>query len=192
MMITRALLFITQTTVSLVLVFWLAIFSAHIYWFFAAGNDWEQLALVFAIVATAWFPFEYCMHRFLFHIGDLVPKLQLFSYAIHGYHHDYPNDSRRLLFPIPYSLAIYAMISIVCRKIFQNGTVDAILASIIFDYLLYDLLHYRIHIGGEPRTNLMRALIRHHWGHHHNRYTNFSVTMPVIDVVGMTNRQKNR
>src|ERR1700728_1421659 len=62
-----------------------------------------------------WTVFEYTLHRYVFHFEPEEGLLKRVHFLIHGIHHAYPRDSRRLVMPpsvsIPLSLGIYWLAS---------------------------------------------------------------------------------
>jgi hypothetical protein len=98
-----------------------------------AGQTGGQMALLFAGGALFWSLLEYVIHRFVFHPPQwveeetravtaslapgeaVIPALPTwrhrFYFLVHGVHHDYPNDSGRLVMPpsvsIPLAVVFY-------------------------------------------------------------------------------------
>src|SRR4029450_8868507 len=57
------------------------------------------VAALFLLGVLLWTLVEYLIHRYIFHY---VPKTRWgkqLHFVIHGVHHDYPNDARRLVMP---------------------------------------------------------------------------------------------
>ncbi|MFQ5704721.1 MAG: sterol desaturase family protein [Gemmatimonadales bacterium] len=151
-----------------------------------------------------WTIAEYTIHRFVFHVTAeteqgthevvrgldsdeaAIPALanwrQVLYFIAHGVHHDFPNDSRRLVMPpgasIPLAFAFY----VVFRVLFGVHT-GPLFAGFVVGYLVYDSVHYAVH-HFRPHTPLGRYLKKHHFRHHYqNSDLNFGVSSPVWDVV---------
>src|SRR3954454_4007636 len=68
---------------------------------------------LFAFGVLLWTLLEYVIHRYAFHYepGSGIGK-QL-HFIVHGVHHDYPNDGKRLVMPpvisIPLAIVFYAL-----------------------------------------------------------------------------------
>ena len=54
--------------------------------------------------AVFWTLFEYFFHRFFFHFNATTPFQHKILFTIHGVHHQYPNDTDRLVMPISVSI----------------------------------------------------------------------------------------
>src|SRR5262245_29203511 len=65
--------------------------------FLNSGLPWPRLASFFGAGVLTWTLTEYLLHRFLFHSSPQGPSAKRVIFLIHGIHHDYPNDSRRLV-----------------------------------------------------------------------------------------------
>src|SRR5690606_10884141 len=56
--------------------------------------------LVFIVLGIfVWTFTEYTLHRFIFHFQPKTNFGRRLHFIFHGVHHDYPNDSRRLVMP---------------------------------------------------------------------------------------------
>jgi sterol desaturase/sphingolipid hydroxylase (fatty acid hydroxylase superfamily) len=163
-----------------------------------------QIALLFGAGALAWSFIEYVIHRFLFHppqwIEDetravtaslgrgeaVLPALpswrHKFYFLVHGVHHDYPNDSGRLVMPPSVSLPLALLFFWLFRSLL--GPVStAVFAGFVAGYLVYDTTHYLTHhsAGG---TALGRYQKKRHFRHHYSDSTrNFGVSSPLWDLV---------
>lgn len=110
---------------------------------------------------------EYVMHRFAYHPGEHAsPARQEFCYTVHGIHHDYPKDKKRLALPPVASVAVGTVLLIVFRFILGNFAF-AFLAGFLVGYALYLLVHYSVHIFRMPK-NFLKALWVNHSIHHYS------------------------
>jgi sterol desaturase/sphingolipid hydroxylase (fatty acid hydroxylase superfamily) len=138
---------------------------------------------LFAGGVFIWTLTEYALHRHVFH---LIPENiwgKRLHFIMHGVHHDYPNDSRRLVMApaisIPLSIFFFFLFKTVCgpRYVFP------FFAGFITGYLLYDMTHYAIHHLA-MKNRLCNYLRKHHFRHHYSDSdVNFGVSSPMWDVV---------
>jgi len=163
-----------------------------------------RVAALYVLGLFLWTIVEYAIHRGIFHtlrlieddtqriVGGLrrdqpvVPNLPTsrhkFYFVAHGVHHNYPNDSTRLVLApgvsIPLALFFYG----VFRLIFGAAT-PAAYAGLITGYILYDTIHFAVH-HASGRSRLLRGLKRHHFRHHYADSTrDFGVSSPLWDII---------
>lgn len=134
----------------------------------------------------AWTLTEYIIHRFAFHFEPRSALGKRIFYLFHGIHHDYPNDSMRLVMPpavsIPLAFLFYGGFLLVLGK----PTVDPFFAGFLTGYLAYDMLHYAIH-HAPWKTGIGLYLRQHHFRHHfQDSGSGFGVSSPLWDVVFRT------
>jgi len=137
-----------------------------------------HLHLVVAGV-VAWTPFEYLVHRFVFHRYSAGRRL-------HWLHHDRPKDPEAersslstplIAFPIGFLLIVTAGL--------KDGS--AIFAGFLLGYLAFIVVHHAVHrrsIG--PNSWLYSAKVRH-LTHHRFDNCNYGVTTIFWDIVFRTN-----
>lgn len=141
-------------------------------WGTTGAAAWAGLVLLGLLV---WSLFEYCMHRFIFHL-DLQSGIGRWgSFVMHGNHHDDPGDPHRSLMPpvvsITWSAVIWALFVLLLGK---PGSV--VLLGFLIGYVTYDTVHYACH-QLPVRGRLLRALRRHHLRHHFGRQEgNYAIT----------------
>ena len=112
-----------------------------------------------------WTLAEYILHRFVFH-QELPGKLgRKIHFIVHGVHHDYPNDSTRLVMPpilsIPLTVLFYYLFTAVLPAIY----VLPFLAAFLTGYLIYDMMHYALH-HVRFKNPYWQKLKAHHMLHH--------------------------
>jgi sterol desaturase/sphingolipid hydroxylase (fatty acid hydroxylase superfamily) len=135
--------------------------------------------LEFVAGLAIWTLIEYLMHRLAFH-----------GFAPHAEHHLNPGNRRYILAPL--WLSTSGACSLFGIFWLSSGSWEAaasIVAGIIAGYLVYELIHLRIHSGkrGGP---LLRALRKHHYYHHFaSDRVCFGVTSPLWDIVFRTVRR---
>jgi len=115
----------------------------------------------------AWTFTEYILHRFVFH-AHLPGKMgERISFVVHGVHHDYPKDSKRLVMvpsiSIPLAVAFYGLFYLLlgpalCAPAF---------AGMVTGYLIYDMTHYAIH-HYNTKNPFWLSLKQHHSLHHYS------------------------
>src|SRR6266513_1013790 len=57
------------------------------------------VAALFLLGVLLWTLIEYLIHRYIFHYEPKTRWGKQLHFVIHGVHHDYPNDARRLVMP---------------------------------------------------------------------------------------------
>jgi 4-hydroxysphinganine ceramide fatty acyl 2-hydroxylase len=132
-----------------------------------------------------WTLIEYGLHRFVFHYEPDTPWGKRLHFTMHGVHHDYPNDSTRLVMPpslsIPLGLGFYLLYS----RLF-GPYANALFAGTVAGYLAYDMLHYATHHFA-MRGPILSWLKKNHLRHHYrDKATRFGVTSPIWDYVFRT------
>lgn len=152
-----------------------------------------------------WTGTEYTMHRFVFHaperierqVRDTAARLQegepvlsalkgfrhIFYFIAHGVHHDFPNDSKRLVMPPSVSIPLALLFYGAFRGLFGPGPASPLFAGFIGGYLLYDTVHYAVHhfsLRNPVLLYLKKLHFRHHYG---DSRKDFGVSSPLWDVV---------
>jgi sterol desaturase/sphingolipid hydroxylase (fatty acid hydroxylase superfamily) len=147
---------------------------------------------------------EYVIHRFIFHppqwieddtrriVGGLEPGTPImpqmptwrhkFYFMVHGNHHDFPNDSSRLVMPpsvsIPLAFLFYGLFAATI-----GTAAPAVFTGFVAGYLAYDTTHYFTHHGA-TRTAFARYQKKRHFRHHYADSTrDFGVSSPLWDAV---------
>src|SRR5262245_52704913 len=71
----------------------------------------------FLLGILLWTLSEYLIHRYIFHYQPKTRVGKRLHFIIHGVHHDYPNDARRLVMPpsvsVPLAFLFYAIFLVV-------------------------------------------------------------------------------
>jgi hypothetical protein len=160
---------------------------------------WAAAGLLF------WTAAEYVIHRFAFHppqwIEDdtrricaelgpdeaVIPALPTlrhrFYFLVHGVHHDYPNDSTRLVMPPSVSIPLAAVFYYAFQSLVGAAAAPAAFAGFIAGYLAYDTIHFATH-HVRPRSSLTRSLKRRHFRHHYaDSEKDFGVSSPLWDAL---------
>jgi hypothetical protein len=130
----------------------------------------HMLIWVFLGVFT-WTLLEYVIHRFLFHfdLASSNPLVIATHFLLHGQHHKFPCDPYRLVFP-PVPAVIALLLFKALFILLPNPYHDALIAGIVYGYILYDLTHYYIH-HGKPSLSYFKRLKAAHTHHHYKDST---------------------
>jgi len=130
-----------------------------------------------------WTLAEYLLHRFVFHYPPKSSWGKRLHFLMHGIHHDYPNDSTRLVMPpsvaVPLALLFYGFYSLLLPAQY----VGIIFAGFIFGYICYDEIHYATHHA--PMKGKFGLYLKHHHVRHHylDNGRGFGVSSPLWDYV---------
>lgn len=132
---------------------------------------------------VAWSFTEYFLHRFVFHYHPSSEFGQRIHFLLHGVHHDYPNDSNRLvmapLISIPLAFAFYYGF----KTIIPIHLLYPYFAGFVAGYIFYDTLHYALH-HLDFQSKWWIALKTHHLKHHFKEPNKgYGVSSPVWDVI---------
>jgi Fatty acid hydroxylase superfamily len=151
-----------------------------------------------------WTLVEYFLHRHAFHAPDDVmqethdivarlgpgepvipalPRLRHVIYFImHGVHHEYPNDSSRLVMPpgasIPMAVVFYA----VTRLALGPRLTPAFFAGVVIGYLIYDTVHFAVHHRSIPTAWGRYTKWRHNRHHFQDPDRDYGVSSPLWDL----------
>src|SRR5207249_1071309 len=87
---------------------------------------WRQKLSILAVVGffllgvLLWTLVEYLIHRYVFHYEPKTRMGKRLHYIVHGVHHDYPNDARRLVMPpsisVPLAFLFYAIFLLIFAR----------------------------------------------------------------------------
>jgi len=136
---------------------------------------------------VAWTLTEYTLHRFIFHY---VPKSgwgEKMHFIVHGVHHAYPKDTKRLVMPPSVSIPLAILFYFIFKLILGQAFVAPFFVGFVIGYLFYDLTHYAIHHF--PIHNKFFLILQKHHARHHYQDENrgFGVSSPVWDDIIGTN-----
>lgn len=136
-------------------------------WRSAALPGSNGLSLLTGLFAGlfSWSLLEYFLHRFLFHFTPKSVRLKRMFYLIHEVHHEYPQDSLRLVMPPVESIPLAILFWVVLRSILPAGIFFPFYAGLGIGYLAYDMIHYSVH-HLPMRNPVAQWLKRHHLKHH--------------------------
>jgi len=169
----------------------------------SAGQSAVAAGLLFVSGVILWTLVEYVIHRFVFHVGPgfehevheivksvprgeaVFPRLaswrQRVYFLVHGVHHDYPSDTRRLVMPPAASIPLAIVFFVLFRIAFGPGAGPALFAGFVAGYLAYDTIHYLVH-NGASRGPILAYLKKKHYRHHYGDSTrDYGVSTPLWD-----------
>lgn len=128
---------------------------------------------------------EYLIHRYAFHIRTDTPGRVKFQYAVHGLHHDFPRDKKRLAMP-PVVSVVLALIVFFSYKFVMGFYGLPFAAGFMAGYATYLCVHYSIHAFRPPK-NFLKILWVHHAIHHYQEpEAAFGVSSPLWDYIFRT------
>ena len=181
--------FFSRVHPAMPLVIYLPLIAASLYFAFAhEGLSILAIVLLFAFGIAIWTLFEYVIHRYAFHYEPSSNIGKQFHFVVHGVHHDYPNDGRRLVMPpvisIPLAILFYALFVLLF-----GAAAPAVWAGLVAGYVCYDSMHYAIH-HFPMKSGVLNRLKQHHLRHHyHDDHTGYGVSSPLWDYIFRTNRR---
>lgn len=146
------------------------------------------VSALFFIGVLIWTLLEYLIHRGIFHYEPRTSVGRKLHFIVHGVHHDFPNDAKRLVMPpaisIPLAIIFYVLFAFLLGK-----SAAAIWAGLVAGYICYDSIHYAIH-HFPMKSGILNRLKQHHLRHHfHDDHAGFGVSSPFWDYVFRTNRR---
>ena len=144
------------------------------------------LILEFVAGLFVWTLTEYLLHRFVFHYEPTSTWGKRLHFLMHGVHHDYPQDSKRLVMPPVVSIPLASLFLGLFALLLPAGHVASTFAGFIFGYICYDEIHYATHHA--PMKGKLGLWLKHHHVRHHylDNGRGFGVSTPVWDNVVVT------
>ncbi|MEM1122892.1 MAG: sterol desaturase family protein [Bacteroidota bacterium] len=151
-----------------------------------------QVGLWFVGGIGIWTVTEYVLHRWLFHYEPPGKLGKRMHFIFHGVHHDYPNDSKRLVMPPAVSIPLASAFYFLFRSAVPHDGFFAFFAGFLAGYLFYDMLHYAIH-HAPMKGKIWMALKTHHLKHHFkNPDAGYGVSSPLWDLVVGSDFESNK
>jgi 4-hydroxysphinganine ceramide fatty acyl 2-hydroxylase len=155
---------------------------------------WQRLlsfvavAALFLLGVLLWTLIEYLIHRYIFHYEPKTRWGKQLHFVIHGVHHDYPNDARRLVMPpvisIPLAFLFFGLFFLIFGSL-----APAVFAGLVFGYVCYDMLHYATHHLAMKR-GVWLWLKQYHLRHHFkDDEVGYGISSPLWDYVFRTTRK---
>lgn len=146
------------------------------------------VAALFLLGVLLWTLIEYLIHRYIFHYEPKTRWGKQLHFVIHGVHHDYPNDARRLVMPpvisIPLAFLFFGLFFLIFGSL-----APAVFAGLVFGYVCYDMLHYATHHLAMKR-GVWLWLKQYHLRHHFkDDEVGYGISSPLWDYVFRTTRK---
>ena len=133
--------------------------------------------------ALMWTFTEYTLHRWLFHYTGPRPWQRRMFFVLHGVHHDFPQDSARLVMPLGASIPLGAAFYLLFRLVTGPTVVGPLFVGFGLGYLAYDGTHFAVH-HFRMGSSVGRWLKRYHMIHHHTGVdARYGVSSPLWDWV---------
>jgi sterol desaturase/sphingolipid hydroxylase (fatty acid hydroxylase superfamily) len=178
--------FFTKVHWSVPIFLYVPIILFLLYKSFTLELAWQIILLYFFLGLIIWTLTEYLLHRFLFHFHPKSVTMKKFFWTFHGVHHDYPQDSKRLVMPPSVSLPLAILFYFFFNFIIGNTNLFSFFAGFLTGYLFYDITHYAIH-HFNFKSSIFKSLKDHHSIHHY-KYENlgFGVSSPFWDYIFRT------
>ena len=152
----------------------IVIFLPVISYLFYKGFTENNLSFLtsFSVILSGiflWTLFEYSVHRFLFHAHPENKILKEIHHTFHGIHHDFPQDTMRLVMPPSVSIPITTLMYLGTHWLFVKWNFtdihDIFFASFLLGYLIYDEMHYASH-HLNWKNKYFQAIKKQHMKHH--------------------------
>jgi dihydroceramide fatty acyl 2-hydroxylase len=144
-------------------------------------TTWGMAAAFFALGWLTWDFLEYGIHRSFFHWEGSGPFTRSLHDIVHGYHHKYPDDEKRLVMPLGASIPFALIFAGLLWLVHAPAATLPMFVGIVAAYLFYDFTHWSTHFR-TPRTAWGRAVRSHHMSHHFaDSKTNFGISHRWID-----------
>ncbi|HMG07288.1 sterol desaturase family protein [Mucilaginibacter lappiensis] len=153
--------------------------------FFEAGISFILYVGLFIAGLFIWTIVEYIMHRFVFHYQ---PKenwkwAQRLHFIMHGVHHDYPSDAKRLVLPPSLSIPLATGFYFLFKALLPVNYVFGFFPGFILGYLFYDISHYAMH-HFNFKSGLFKKIKQHHMLHHYqDPEKGYGVSSPLWDKI---------
>lgn len=150
---------------------------------FANDIGLAGFALFFLIGLAVWTATEYLLHRFIFHYHPTSEFGKQIHFIVHGVHHDYPRDKKRLVMPPSASIPLATLFYFLFSLFLQQKHLYAFFPGFLFGYLIYDMLHYAMH-HYNFKSGIMKKIKQHHMLHHYqNPEKGFGVSSSLWDEI---------
>lgn len=161
--------------------------------FFVFHLSFGIFILYFAVGIAVWTLTEYSLHRFIFHYPAKSKIGKKLHFIFHGVHHDYPNDTKRLVMPPSVSIPLAIIFYILFFNIFGVELVSPFFAGFLTGYIFYDTTHYAVH-HFSIKNKFWLAIKKHHMLHHYKHADKgFGVSQPAWDyILGTTFPDRKR
>lgn len=159
-----------------------------VYFLVQSPLDLISTILTWVVGYFAWTFAEYVLHRYLFH-GELFwvtdhRPVKIFHFMIHGFHHAFPQDSKRIVFPIaPASIFFLGMLLPSICLFIPTLMHYAFKSGFLAGYITYAMVHYSTHCVN-LKSAYLKDLKKYHMLHHYrDGVVGFGVSNKIWDKV---------
>jgi dihydroceramide fatty acyl 2-hydroxylase len=165
--------------------------AVQIYGLVNGLTTWPLTLAFWAVGFFTWDVLEYVIHRGLFHWAGVDPVTR-WIHSTHVYHHQYPDDEKRLVMPLGASLPMAALLAFLFWLPQHPAVTLPMYVGLLGGYLFYDFTHWSTHFR-TPLTGWGRAIRAHHMAHHFADPTrNFGLSHRWVDfLVGSLRRRES-
>ncbi|KAG0041329.1 fatty acid alpha-hydroxylase, partial [Gryganskiella cystojenkinii] len=174
----------TKTPWYMIPIFWLPIIAYNVHRSLETGLAVDQVAVYFLSGMAIWTLAEYVIHRFLFHLDDVLPDSTVWltaHFLLHGIHHYLPMDRLRLVMPPALAVALALPLNALGHSIFADNRAYAVMSGAFMGYVLYDLTHFFLHHSNQ-RFEHFREMKTYHLAHHYKNYEGgYGITSKIWD-----------
>ncbi|TNE33058.1 fatty acid hydroxylase [bacterium] len=148
--------------------------------------------LMFLTGVFVWTFAEYALHRFVFHYEPKSNWGKQLHWMMHGVHHDYPQDAKRLVLPPGLSLLFSTILYLFFYLFIPIPTLYNFFAGFLLGYLVYDISHYALH-HFSFKSNLFKKIKLHHMKHHYvDPNVGYGVSTPLWDYIFRTREKAKK
>ncbi|KAF9426781.1 fatty acid alpha-hydroxylase [Podila epigama] len=175
----------------LVPVLWLPVVCLIFSWSIKGGVEAGALPVetagsIFLAGIFTWTLAEYSIHRFLFHVDDLLPDSTYSNVAhflLHGIHHYLPMDRLRLVMPPVLTILLGTPLYALAHSLMEAHVADALMSGTYFGYICYDMVHYYLHHARVFEFHF-KEMKTYHLAHHYKNYDiGYGITSKLWDRV---------
>ncbi|KAF9108796.1 fatty acid alpha-hydroxylase [Mortierella sp. AM989] len=182
--------FFTKTPWYMVPIFWFPVILYFFYMGRETGLTSDQSGTYFLVGMFVWTLAEYVIHRFLFHLDDLLPE-STFSlvahFLLHGIHHYLPMDRLRLVMPPALAVALAIPINKFVHSLAPTPQAYGIMSGLLFGYVLYDMTHYYLHHAKVFKIHF-KEMKTYHLAHHYKNFEGgYGITSKIWDKYEILN-----
>lgn len=134
---------------------------------------------------------EYLVHRFIYHLPSVYDEKGAI-FALHGIHHKFPKDKKRLVMP-PVLSVVLATLVLGLNYLLLGKVGFPFTAGFLFGYAAYLSVHFVVHRFSPPKNIFKKLWIHHSIHHYQNDEVAFGVSSPLWDYVfGTMPKSKRR
>ena len=170
----------THISVPLIIFYGAGIFiSSYAYLHFQLGIF--SILLLFFTGLLSFTLIEYLVHRYIYHLPSVYDEKGAI-FALHGIHHKYPKDKKRLVMPPVLSVLLASMI-LGMNYWLLGETGFPFTAGFLFGYAAYLSVHFIVHRFSPPKNIFKKLWIHHSIHHYQNDEVAFGVSSPLWDYV---------